>query len=342
MIIYIALVIILILGRFYFKGRKATRKNMSGKVIIVTGASAGIGKESAFQLLKDGATVIFACRSKTKTLYVIEETKILGGNCFDRAIFMQLDLASYNSVDSFALHFKARFDKLDILLNNAGIDMVNYVKTMDGNEMTLQTNHLGHVRLTMQLLELMKDKEARIINVASYAHHFSSLSNYVKDPEGLKSEIRSNQFKSHYDRFQGHLVVYGNTKLFNIYFTKWLSIVLSNNPKWSHLKTVSLHPGSILSDFPNQFLSQGRWIRVLFKVFYPILWYFFKTCYDGAQTQLKMCYEDISNLKNGGYYCDLREAEVSNLAKHKILQNALMESTFNVIEMKDIYKKYEI
>lgn len=342
MIVYIIVVITLVLGRFYFKGRKAIRKNMTGKIVIITGASSGIGKESAFQLLKDGATVIFACRNKTKTLYLIEETKMLGGNCYERAIFMQLDLASFKSVDLFVLNFKSKFDRLDILLNNAGIGYVNYVPTMDGNEMNLQTNYLSHVRLTLQLLDIMKDKEARIINVSSvFAHLLSTLSDYVNNQEGLKSEIKTYQFKSIYSKFQGHFLVYANTKLFNIYFTSWLSVVTNNTDKWSHIKTVSLHPGIILSDFPNQFLSQGKWIQILFKIFYPALWYFMKTCYDGAQTQLKICYENNCDLKSGAYYCDLNEAGKGNIARNKLLQRAVMESTFEVLGMKEFYQKHK-
>ena len=101
----------LYLIRRFVKGGKCTEEDVTGKIIIITGSSAGIGKAQAFNLLENGATVIFACRDEKKTRLVLEETKKLENkskastSCFDRAVYINVNLNSFKSVNNFVFCF---------------------------------------------------------------------------------------------------------------------------------------------------------------------------------------------------------------------------------------------
>ena len=109
--------VILFLIKKYCNGRFTNlRKNMKGKVVIITGSSAGLGKETAFQLLEDGADVIFACRDESKTLNVINSHEFTNQDCKKRAHFVKLDLASFEDVSNFAEKIKKTFNLFAIVL----------------------------------------------------------------------------------------------------------------------------------------------------------------------------------------------------------------------------------
>ena len=129
MYFYIGLIITLILLKLlrkYFNGPMYKGiKDVNKKIIIVTGSSAGIGKETAFDLLDNGATVIFACRDEKKTIAVINEIRNL--EVRERAIFMKLDLCNIESVNDFAKEFKSYYNKLDILVNSDPVDALSVI-----------------------------------------------------------------------------------------------------------------------------------------------------------------------------------------------------------------------
>jgi 3-oxoacyl-ACP reductase-like protein len=101
----------------YFNGPKNfIRRSLENQIAIITGASAGLGKETAKDLLKNGATVIFACRNEAKTLAVIKS--ITDKDTIKNAHYMNLNLSSFNSVEKFVNEFSKKFDKLDLLINN--------------------------------------------------------------------------------------------------------------------------------------------------------------------------------------------------------------------------------
>lgn len=111
--------IVLYFVKQYFNGGVCTiRKEISSKVVIVTGASSGIGLEVARYLAAMGGTIVFACRNEQKTLEVIEEIKKETDN--EKLEFMPLDLSCLESVNQFCLYFKKRFNQVDIIINNAG------------------------------------------------------------------------------------------------------------------------------------------------------------------------------------------------------------------------------
>jgi NAD(P)-dependent dehydrogenase (short-subunit alcohol dehydrogenase family) len=139
------------------------------KVVIVTGANSGIGYEAAKAFVHKGARTVLACRSVEKGQAALDQIKAEIPDA--AAEIMIFDLASLDSIRKFADRFKARFDRLDVLLNNAGIMMVPYRLTEDGFERHFGTNHLGHFALTGLLIDLLLDTPgSRVVNVSSNGH----------------------------------------------------------------------------------------------------------------------------------------------------------------------------
>lgn len=188
-------------------GEKWTTTDMpdlTGKVIIVTGANSGIGYEAAQEFVRKGAKTILACRSLDKAQAALAKirSEIPGA----LAEVMELDLASLSAIHHFVKVFKARCERLDVLANNAGIMRVPYSKTVDGFESQLGTNHLGHFALTGLLLDLIRSTPgARVVNVSSIAHYSGEM-NF----DNLMYENGRD-----YDR-QG---AYARSKLANLLFT---------------------------------------------------------------------------------------------------------------------------
>jgi NAD(P)-dependent dehydrogenase (short-subunit alcohol dehydrogenase family) len=151
-----------------------TMPDLSGKVAIVTGANSGIGFEEARALAAKSGTVILACRNQQKGEAALE--RILQEHPRAKAERMQLDLSDLSSVRRFAGEYADRFDRLDILLNNAGIMAVPYGKTAGGFELQFGTNHLGHFALTGLLIErIRRTPEARVVTVSSGGHRFAEM-----------------------------------------------------------------------------------------------------------------------------------------------------------------------
>jgi NAD(P)-dependent dehydrogenase (short-subunit alcohol dehydrogenase family) len=198
--------------------------DQKGRVVIVTGGNSGIGYEAALALAGKNARVILAIRSVDKgeqaaqtirQLYPAAEVKV-----------MALDLSDLKNIRAFAQAFLASYDRLDILINNAGVMALPEVQTADGFEMQFGTNHLGHFALTGLLLPaLKKTSGARVVTVSSFVHtsgdiHFEDL-----------------QWKKKYDRWGA----YGQSKLANLLFAYELQRRFDS----SGIKVISVgcHPG---------------------------------------------------------------------------------------------------
>ena len=143
--------------------------DQTGKAIIVTGANNGIGYETALALYEKGAEIILACRNLKSAEDAINKMKEDGGTGKLRA--MALDLSSLASVKAFADNFTAEYDRLDVLINNAGVAQPPLAKTTEGYELQFGTNFLGHFALTGYLYPLLKKRPgSRVISLSSTAY----------------------------------------------------------------------------------------------------------------------------------------------------------------------------
>lgn len=144
--------------------------DQTGKVAIVTGANSGLGYETTLALARKGALVVLASRNEEKVETAVSQIR---QQVPDASLaFIQLDLADLSSVSAFVEQFKASYDQLHILCNNAGVMAIPYRQTADGFEMQFGVNHLGHFALTGLLLDrLIHTPDARVVTVSSGVHH---------------------------------------------------------------------------------------------------------------------------------------------------------------------------
>ena len=139
---------------------------MKDKIVIITGPTSGFGKEIAGQLAAMGAEVVLACRDPERGKRTLDEIgqRTDATNC----LLMKVDTSNQNSIHSFVQHFRERYPRLDVLINNAGINRSQRETSVDGIELTFATNVLGYYLLTRDLLDLLRaSAPARIINMAS-------------------------------------------------------------------------------------------------------------------------------------------------------------------------------
>lgn len=224
--------------------------DQTGRVAIVTGANTGIGLETARELAKMGATVVIASRNATKANSAAND--INKDNPPGDVLVMLLDLADLGSVRAFAGEFRSRFDRLDLLINNAGVMMPPESKTADGFELQFGTNHLGHFALTGRLLDLLLATDgSRIVNVSSSAHRYGEI--ILDDLNWEKRPYKE-------------MAAYGQSKLANLLFSLELQKRLEN--AGAGTLAVSCHPGWTSTDlqrhsglvaFLNPFFGMKPW-----------------------------------------------------------------------------------
>lgn len=204
-------------------------RNMKGKVCIVTGSNTGIGKETARGLAQRGTRVVLACRDVGKAEAARQDIAATTGNA--EVEVMPLDLASKASIRSFAARFAASHDRLDVLVNNAGLWPTTRGTTQDGLETTFGVNHVGTWLLTQELLPLLRrSAPARIVVLSSALHYRGKL-----DWDDLQYQRRK------YDP----TAAYGASKLANVLFTRALARRLAG----SGVTVNAVHPGVVATEF---------------------------------------------------------------------------------------------
>ncbi|MFK7796690.1 MAG: oxidoreductase [Aureispira sp.] len=204
--------------------------NQEGKIIVITGASSGLGKEAARVLAGKKAKVIMAVRNIEKTAKVAQAIKQEFPDA--QLDIRKLDLSSLASVKNFADGILADYTRLDVLINNAGVMLTPDNKTVDGFELQMGVNHFGHFALTGHLLPLLQQtKDARIIATSSVAHRYGDI-NF----EDINWEKRSHNSAK----------AYSDSKLANLYFAYELVHRLQNTPNAPLV--VAAHPGYTNTD----------------------------------------------------------------------------------------------
>jgi len=206
------------------------RPDLTGKVIIVTGANAGLGLETTVALADYGATVVMAVRNPARGESALAEVRRRTGS--DAVAVGHLDLASLESVRSFAAWFLETYDRLDVLVNNAGLILDSRQETADGFEMTFGVNHLGHFLLTDLLRDrLVETSPARVVVLSSFVHRLAV--------GGLmRADLQAA------DRYRG-FPTYCRSKLANTLF----ALELARRLDGTGVTVNCVHPGSINSHF---------------------------------------------------------------------------------------------
>ena len=253
---------------------------MQGKVCLVTGATSGIGKEIARGLSKLGVTVAIAGRSREKCESAMQETK--------SASYFVADLSSQAEVRKLAEEFSSKYDRLDVLINNAGVFLAERKLTVDGIECTLAVNHLAPFLLTNLLIDKLKaSAPSRIVTTSSMAHKGGHL-----DLDDMQFEKR---------RYSG-IYAYSQSKLANILFTRELARQLAG----TQVTANCFHPGAVRTD-----LVRGNSI-------YGLVWKaagtFFVSPEKGADTAVYLASSDQVAGMTGGYFVKRRQERSSDLS----------------------------
>lgn len=286
-------------NKYFFSGGKCQSKNrLDNKIVIVTGGNTGIGYETGLDLAKRGARIILACRNMDKANKAVYEIQELSNN--QNVESELLDLADLTSVREFAKKMNSKLDRLDLLINNAGVMMCPQWETKDGFEMQFGTNHLGHFLLTNKLLELLKNtKSSRVINLSSRAHY-----GYYPTKRGFAMNWNDINFKNNYFS----LDAYSQSKLANILFTRELARRLEN----TYVTTYSLHPGIVRTELMRH---GGEGLFFWFPYFIKIMHYAYvtgsKSPTEGAQTSIYCAVADDLGKYNGFYFSDCKPKKPS-------------------------------
>ena len=252
--------------------------DLSTKTYIVTGTTSGIGLEVVTQLARQSATIICASRNLDALKKTTEN--ITDNTSNNKIHFMHLDLTSLKSVKSFVNNFLNKFSTLDGLVNNAAIMFGPEKKTIDGNEIQLSTNYLGHFLLSELLLPVLKNSlNSRIIHTSSVMHERGHI-----DLEDLNFEKRK------YNKYEA----YYQSKLAQVLYARHQAKLLNN----TSVKVVSLHPGWVQTPLIKNTLP----LFVQDVLLYPFLRMSgMMNTWLGAQTTL-FCLLDDSILKNSGKF----------------------------------------
>ena len=256
--------------------------SLTGKICLVTGANAGLGKVTARELAKMGATVVMVARSKERGEAALADVRQASGS--SQVHLMLADLSSLASTRKLAEQFKEAYGRLDILVNNAGAIFKERQLSVDGYEMTFALNHLSYFLLTHLLLDLLKaSAPARIVNVSSGAHMGGSIN--------FDDLMAAKKYRS--------FAAYSQSKLANVLFTYELARRLAG----SGVTANALHPGGVATGFGSGEGVMG-WV---FKLLRPFL----LTAEQGAQTQIYLAsspeVEEIT-----GQYFDKKKAVQSS------------------------------
>ncbi len=273
--------------------------DMTGKICLVTGSNSGIGLVTARELARAGARLVMLCRNAERG--EAARASIVAATGSTSVELLLGDLSSLESVAAFAETFRSKYERLDVLVNNAGLSLPVRHLTDDGVEMMFAINHLGHFALTCHLAESLKAAErARVVNVASMGHWAGRI-----DMDNLQCEKSFNAVGQ-----------YCNTKLANILFARALAERVSQ----FGISSYSLHPGVIRSGFAQ---DEAGWFGHLVKLGGP----FMSSPEKGAQTSLYLATASGIESDSGSYFANKKRAMCSPAAKSQAKAEALWQES---------------
>jgi NAD(P)-dependent dehydrogenase (short-subunit alcohol dehydrogenase family) len=281
------------------------KENMNGKICLVTGGTNGIGKNTARELARMGATVIIVGRDARKTSLVVEEIRAASGNKNVHSLLA--DLSSQQEVRGLADQFKRKYAHLHVLINNAGGFFMRRQLRGNGIEMTFALNHLAGFLLTNLLLDTIKaSTPARIINVSSGAHTSG---------------------KIEFDNLQGERVysprVYENSKLANILFT----MELARRLEGTGVTVNALHPGFTATGFAK---NNGKAIAALVSVFAPLV---ARSPAKGAETSIYLASSPSVEGVTGKYFHNSRVFPAAPQATDMVVARKLWDVSAEMVHL---------
>jgi NAD(P)-dependent dehydrogenase (short-subunit alcohol dehydrogenase family) len=277
---------------------------LQDKVCIVTGSNSGIGKATALALAEMGAQVVMVVRNtergKEARLEIIEES---GSNSVD---LMICDLSSMESIRSFAAEFKNGYNRLDVLVNNAGAVFSKRQVTVDGFEQTFAVNYLAPFLLTHELLPLLKESApSRVINLSSGLHKSAKL-----DLSDLQSE--------------------SSYKAMNVYGSAKLMVVMQTYEMARHLKDTGVTVNVVLPGFVATNLGRNTGSRMS-KIMFGMMKPFQLSAKEGAETSVYVASSPDVEGVTGKCFVKKMENETSKISYDVELQKQLWDTTINLL-----------
>jgi len=269
----------------------SNEENVEGKIVLITGGNSGLGKETALEMAKRGAIIILASRNVTLTDKVIEDIRKVTSN--GKLVNMKLDLGSLQSIRSFAEEVKKNYDRIHILINNAGVfcPLKKALKTAEGFEFNFGVNHLGHFLLTNLLLdEIKKAAPSRVVVVASLLSESGKINFDDLMLEKVNPEDESMPGRRGITSFSA----YGNSKLSNVLFARELAARVAG----TGVHTYALCPGWVKTDL-------GRYMDLSWKSYImmiPFAAMLMRTPHQGAQTILHCSLSKECAIETGKLY----------------------------------------
>ncbi|WP_457918207.1 SDR family oxidoreductase [Candidatus Lokiarchaeum ossiferum] len=269
---------------------------MEEKICMITGANSGIGKEMAIQLAKRGHHVVMICRNEDRGKKALEEIKNRSGN--SKIDLLIADLGNLRTIKPMVDQFLAKYPRLDVLINNAGVFKQKRTTSVDGFEMIFAVAHLGHFYLTILLLEsLKKSAPARIINVSSDIHRF-----FTVHFEDLMFEKKYASQKA-----------YGSAKFANVLFTKDLAKKLAG----TGITVNAFHPGHVKTNMTTS--NDSRFVRFFTALSGPL----YTPVNKAAQTGVYLATSpEVSNI-SGEYFKKCAIAKSHKMTQDEEYQSKL-------------------
>ena len=265
--------------------------DMSGKTVVVTGANSGIGLETAAELAQAGARTVLTARDPARGQAAVAEVQRRAGR--DDVSLVVFDLASLPSVRTGAAEILERCDRIDVLVNNAGLVLSKRQETEDGFEATFAINHLGPFLLTRLLLDrITESAPARIVNVSSTAH------------QGARRGLDFDDLQAR-RRYRG-MQVYSRSKLANIYFTTELARRLAG----TNVTANCLHPGTVATGYARDGDATGV-LAFGVRVIKP----FVLTPAQGARTSVYLASSPEVGDVTGEYFVKCKAHRTSKVAR---------------------------
>lgn len=278
-------------------------QSLAGRTCLVTGATSGIGEQTALGLARRGARVLIVGRDRQRGERARSELALQSGN--PEIELLLADLASLAEVRRLADEVARRAHELHVLVNNAGVVNLSRTTTPDGFETTFAVNHLAYFLLTQQLLPLLeRSAPARVVNVASDAHKFGPL-----DLDDLQSERRYRSMR-----------VYGASKTANLLFTFELARRLEGRA----VSVNALHPGAVGTRLGHNNGWLGRVATGLLKPF-------FLTPEQGAETSLYLATAPELEGVSGRYFVKKREREPARHARDPVAAQRLWKESERMV-----------